>query len=107
MMFLDYCRKTASNTKLVFDETDMNIPEKYIKKFEAVITNFRYKLKILDRVEFRYIEDATEKSKLDPNMDICEGVMNGLCDRLYNMKYHELDEDQQKIIKVLTTYIMI
>lgn len=104
MMFLDYCRKTASSTKLCFDESDTEIPDKYKKKFDVVFKTFRYKLNILDKVEFKYIEDATYNPDL--NMDVCEGIINGLC-KMYDKPYHELNEDQQKIIKVLTTYIMI
>lgn len=115
MVFETFCRRTATIDPLITnkDEDDFDIPRKYVKPVNSLITIMRPKMRMLDRVSVTFIENAFEENvveRLDEHTedgDIPDSIINTLSMELYNVMPSELSETQSAIIKVLACYICI
>lgn len=114
--FKEFCTKVATNEIVTVDSSDNSVPETYRTKLDSLVTIMRPRMKNLDRINVRFIEDAFEdinevKEKLDKKTvdgDIPDGVLNELSKKLYDGKsFNEIAQDEQMIIKVLAVYLCI
>lgn len=115
MKFQDFCNKMA--TKESFGEQHpfaVIVPDRYKVAVNAMIENLRsrrnafniidtppYIVKVFDKDYITILDEKLEGG------DIPTGIIYGLSQGIYGLDPIDLNESQQAIIKVLTTYICI
>lgn len=115
MNFKRLCELIATNAHIDTDETDLDIDPSVKSRMDVLISNVKPKLHVLDKTEFKYIEnvftmpdDVLHKALRDScNFDIPDGIINHLSMSLYDKTMNALTVSEQSIIKVLAVYLMI
>lgn len=113
MKFKEFCLSKATKKPFDLKDTEVTVPERYKVPTESMITIMKNKVDILDRINIPFIESAFDddyvtilKEKL-PDGEVPEWIVRRLTEGLYGKYPSMLDEAEQAIIKVLTTYICI
>ena len=113
--FKTVCDRLSSNQRITVESNSLDIPERYSVSVKALIEIMKPKLTVLDKISIQFIEDAftdieavTKKLDADTeNGDIPDSILNVFSSELYGKTINELTDDEQNIIKVLSTYICI
>lgn len=102
-------------TRIPFDDQEDRILEdKYVDILDITIRNLRNKRDIFDRVNVAYVENAitsddflTKLNEKLPDGEVPYMVIKRLSEGIFKKKPHELNVEQQSIIKILSIYICI
>ncbi len=115
MKFQDFCNKMASPIPLSKEQSyEVCPPERYKKATDTMISMMKNRKDAFDRIDvppyINMIFDQDYISILEDKLedgDVPTGIIFHLSKGIYDLNPSELDDKQQAIIKVLSTYICI
>lgn len=114
MVFALFCKSIVSPT--VLKSVDLPVPEKYQESAKRLVEELRYRMTCLDKIQIPYIE-GTLNDALAPGTALYEKATTGgdpddslptyFAKELYGRKVEDCNQDEQAIIKVLASYILL
>lgn len=112
--FDTFCAQLATEHHI--DITDsVDVPEQYIEPVNVLVNIMKPKMNRLKKISIPFIEsqfdDIDNACKVldnkTNNMDVPDGIINALSNALYCVKFNDLKNEEQAIIKVLSCYLLL
>lgn len=112
--FDTFCEHLATERHV--DITDsVDVPDQYIEPVNVLVNIMKPKMNRLKKISIPFIESQfddidTVCDVLDTktnNKDIPDGIINALSNALYCVKFNDLNNKDQAIIKVLSCYLLL